>query len=209
MITIAVSKGYLLKETLKIFKKIGIEINENEDISRKLECTDKSGKYRFLFVRPADVPVYVEYGAADFGIAGKDVLLEGSHAVAELIDLGFGYCRLVVAGLKKDKYTPQRLAAGGFKVATKFVNSAAKYFQDQGIDVELIKLYGSVELAPIDGLSDLIVDLVATGTTLKENGLEVVDTIYETTARLIANSVKIKSRYNEFIALAGKIKSAL
>lgn len=208
MLTIALSKGYLMQESIKLFNKIGIAIDQSEDLSRKLEFTDLSGEYRFLVIRPIDVPVYVEYGAADIGIAGKDVLVEGKHPVAELLDLKFGYCRLVVAGMKKENHKVTNFYSG-MRVATKFVHSAEKYFKAKGLEVELIKLYGSVELAPIDGLSDLIVDLVATGRTLKENGLEVIDDIYETTARLIANNVKIKIRYDEVMALAKRIQKAL
>jgi len=208
MLTIALSKGYLMDESLKVFQKIGVKVPAKEDISRKLEFNDLSGNFRFLVLRPIDVPVYVEYGAADLGIAGKDVLIEGEHQVAELIDMKIGYCRLVVAGLKKAGYTPEKICSG-LRVATKFVNSTAAYCKKKGIDVEIIKLYGSVELAPIDGLSDLIIDLVATGKTLKENGLEVIEPIYETTARLIANSVKIKSKYKELMDVATRIKSVI
>jgi ATP phosphoribosyltransferase len=206
MLTIALSKGYLLKEALQLLKKIGLRIPEG-DLSRKLEFADLDRKCRFLIVRPADVPVYVEYGAADLGIAGKDVLLEGNYKLAELLDLKFGYCRLVVAG-RKGAYRPDTLTSG-LRVATKFVNSAAAYFEKLGLDVELIKLYGSVELAPLDGLSDVIVDLVATGKTLQENGLEIIAPVYETTARLIANRVRVKSKYAEIMALAKKVKRAL
>jgi ATP phosphoribosyltransferase len=203
MLTIALSKGYLMNESLKVFQKMGIKIPEG-DLSRKLEFTDVSGNYRFLVIRPSDVPVYVEYGVADLGVAGKDVLIEGDYPVAELLDLKFGFCRLAVAG-KKDA-GPVR---SGMRVATKFTHSAQSFFTSKGIDVELIKLYGSVELAAIDGLADAIVDLVATGRTLKENGLEVWEDIYETTARLIANNVKIKSRYDEVIGFTKKVKAVL
>ncbi|GBR76054.1 ATP phosphoribosyltransferase [Candidatus Termititenax persephonae] len=203
MLTIALSKGYLLDTALKLFKKIGLHFPA-ADISRKLEFMDSTGEYRFLIVRPVDVPVYVEYGTADLGIAGKDILLEGRHKVTELLDLKFGFCRLVLAA-RRGAYRQDTLPTG-LRVATKFSNSAAAYFQKLDLDVELIKLYGSVELAPVDGLSDVIIDLVATGRTLKENGLEVLDEIYQSTARLIANRVKAKSRYREIMALAKKIK---
>ena len=206
MLTIALSKGYLLDEALKVFRKIGLRL-PMEDLARKLEFTDAAREYRFLIVRPADVPVYVEYGAADLGVAGKDVLIEGRHKVTELLDLKFGFCRLVLAALR-GAYRKDTLSAG-LRAATKFVNSAEDYFQGLGLDLELIKLYGSVELAPIDGLSDVIVDLVATGRTLKENGLEILDEIYASTARLIANRVRVKSRYFEIMALAERIKRAV
>jgi len=206
MLTIALAKGYLLKEALKVLEKTGIRLPV-VDLARKLEFTDVQRKYRFLIVRPADVPVYVEYGAADLGVVGKDVLLENDYKLTELLDLKFGYCRLVVAALK-GKYRADTLRSG-LRVAAKYVNSAAAYFEERGLDVELIKLYGSVELAPLDGLSDVIVDLVATGKTLQENGLEIVDEIYDTTARLIANRVKVKSKYPEIMALAKKLKGVL
>lgn len=206
MLTIALSKGYLMKEALKLLEKTGARLPVI-DLTRKLEFMDTQRKYRFLIVRPMDVPVYVEYGAADLGIVGKDVLLENVCKLTELLDLKFGYCRLVVAALK-GRYKSETLHSD-LRVATKFVNSATAYFEKRGLDVELIKLYGSVELAPLDGLSDVIVDLVATGKTLQENGLEIIDEIYDTTARLIANRVKIKSKYTEIMALAKKMKGVL
>lgn len=207
MLTIALSKGYLLKEAFKLFAKVGIEVDPAEAESRKLEIKDKSGNYSFLLLRPADVPVYVEYGAADLGITGWDVLVEGSFKVTKLLDLKFGRCSLVVAGLK-NKYTKETLRSD-LRVATKFVNSAANYFRDKGLDVELIKLYGSVELAPVQGLSDIIVDLTASGTTLKENGLEIIDRVYDATAYLVANSIKVKTKYNDIIKLSSELKKHL
>lgn len=204
MLTIALTKGYLLNESVNLFKKAGIEIEPKEINSRKLKITDRSGKYSFLLLRPADVPVYVEYGAADLGITGHDVLVEGSYKVTRLLDLKYGRCQLVVAGLKK-AFALDKLRSD-LRVATKFVNSAAEYFRDRGLEVEIIKLYGSVELAPSQGLSDLIVDLTATGSTLKENGLEIIDTIYASTANLIANSIKIKTKYNDIIELVKQLK---
>ncbi|MDR2431088.1 MAG: ATP phosphoribosyltransferase [Candidatus Margulisbacteria bacterium] len=206
MLTIALSKGYLLNEALKLCGAAGVRLPA-ADLSRKLEFTDIQQKYRFLIVRPMDVPVYVEYGAADLGIAGKDVLRENSYKLVELLDLKFGYCRLVVAA-QRGRHKAATLVSG-LRAATKYINSAAAYFAGRGLDVELIKMYGSVELAPIDGLSDVIVDLVATGKTLQENGLEIVAEIYDTTARLVANRVKVKSKYPEIMALAGRMKRVL
>lgn len=208
MLTIGLAKGYLMKEALELFKKAGLEFENLEEQSRKLEFFDQSGSYRFLVLRPSDVPVYVEYGAADLGIAGKDVLLEGDFKVAELLDLKYGYCQLVVAALKKDQYKKNNLGSD-LRIATKFTNSASQYFKNKGLNIELIKLYGSVELAPIGGLSDLIVDLVATGKTIKENGLEIVDTIYESTARLIANSIKVRTNYQKIITLTERLARLL
>jgi ATP phosphoribosyltransferase len=207
MLTIALSKGYLLKEAFKLFAKVGIEVDPAEAESRKLQITDKSGQYSFLLLRPADVPVYVEYGAADLGITGLDVLVEGSFNVTKLLDLRFGRCSLVVAGLK-GRFTKDTLRSD-LRVATKFVNSAADYFRNKGLEVELIKLYGSVELAPVQGLSDVIVDLTASGKTLKENGLDIIDDVYDATAYLVANSIKVKTKYNDIIKLANALKKQL
>ncbi|MBU0581348.1 MAG: ATP phosphoribosyltransferase [Candidatus Margulisbacteria bacterium] len=204
-LTIALSKGYLLTESLKVLKKIGIEIEDPESLSRKLSFYDKSKQYKFLVIRPTDVPVYVEHGAADIGIAGKDILVEGQESVAELLDLKFGYCRLVVAALKgaKNIYKPN------IRIATKFINSTEEFFKNKGIKAEIIKLYGSVELAPKVGLAEAVVDLVATGSTLKENGLEIMETILESTARLIANKVRLRINYSEIYSLASKIQSVI
>jgi ATP phosphoribosyltransferase len=202
MIRIAVAKGYLFKETVKIFNQLGIEVDLT-DADRKLFLFDKSKKFQFLLVRPSDVPVYVEHGAAELGVVGKDILHEQSAPVVELLDLKFGFCRLAVAGLKNAKLK------NNIRVATKFVNSAKEFFIQKGLKAEIIKLYGSVELGPIVGLSDVIVDLVATGKTLKENGLEVMETILESTARLIANPVLLQAKYNELMPLVTKIKNKL
>jgi ATP phosphoribosyltransferase len=208
MLTIALAKGYLLKDTQKLFKKAGIEIADSELNSRKLKIFDKSKNFCFLLLRPADVPVYVEHGVADLGVTGRDVLIEGSFQVTKLLDLKYGRCKLVVAANKKDNYTKAKLAAD-LRVATKFINSADTYIKARGLAVELIKLYGSVELAPQGNLSDIIVDLVATGSTLKENGLEIIDTIYESTALLVANSIKMRAKYNDIIGLAKLIKAQI
>lgn len=208
MLTVALSKGYLLDEAMQLFGKVGIQVaHKKEELSRKLEFYDVTGNYRFLVIRPTDVPVYVECGAADIGVSGRDVILEGEYKVAQLLDLKFGYCRLATAGIK-GQFTPESYFSG-MRVATKFVNSATQFFKQRGIDIELIKLYGSVELAPLDGLSDIIVDLVATGRTLKEHGLEVIEPIYETTARLIANSVKVKTKYAEIMDITKRIQKFL
>ncbi len=205
MLTIALSKGYLLGEALKVFKAVGIEIEDPEKSSRKLVFFDKTGKYKFLVIRPTDVPVYVEHGAADIGIAGKDILEEAKDSVAELLDLKFGYCRLVTAAPKgvTDIYKPN------VRIATKFVNSTEKYFASRGVKAEIIKLYGSVELSPLVGLSDAIVDLTASGTTLRENGLEIIDTILESTARLVANKIRLRVNYEPIYELSRKVQKVI
>jgi ATP phosphoribosyltransferase len=202
MIRVAVAKGYLFKETVKIFNELGIKVDLT-DADRKLFIFDQSKKFQFLLVRPSDVPVYVEHGAAELGVVGKDILHEQSSPVVELLDLKFGYCRLAVAGLKNAKLK------NNIRVATKFVNSAKEFFIQKGLKAEIIKLYGSVELGPIVGLSDVIVDLVATGKTLKENGLEIMETILESTARLIANPILLQANYDELMPLVKKIQNKL
>lgn len=183
-ITIGIPKGYLFNESLEFFKSHGIEIAEISD--RTLIFYDKTKRYRFLILRPTDVTVYVQNGVVDMGICGLDIVRETKPDLIVLKDLGFGYCRLSVATdiNKKDKNF-----TNGDKVATKFVNSTKFFFDKKGIKADIIKLYGSVELAAITGLSDYIVDLIATGKTLKENGLVEVQTIYESTAHLLVNRV--------------------
>ncbi len=184
VVTIGVAKGYLLKESLAFFNKLGIEPSEFSD--RQLIFFDKTKKYRFMLLRPTDVPVYVEHGVVDIGITGMDIIKENKPDVIVLKDLGFGQCRLVVCNSelsKNDEFF------SGLKVATKFVECTKEYFNNLGIKVDLIKLYGSVELAAITGLSDFIVDLVASGQTLKENKLKEVAPIFSSTAHLVVNKV--------------------
>jgi ATP phosphoribosyltransferase len=185
-LTIAIAKGRLQDETLDMFRRAGIALAKESLASRRLLIEDESGRYSFIFVKPSDVPVYVEYGVADVGVCGRDVLMESAADVQEPLDLGFGRCRLVVAGKQESAergYNPLTTA----RVATKYPRVTADYFQRKGVPVELIELSGSVELAPLLGLSEHIVDLVETGRTLRENELVVIDTIIESTARLIVN----------------------
>jgi ATP phosphoribosyltransferase len=185
-LTIAIAKGRLQDDTLDMFRRAGIALAEESLASRRLLIEDDSGQYNFIFVKPFDVPVYVEYGIADAGVCGLDVLMEYSADVQEPVDLGFGRCRLVVAGKSESAergYNPLTT----LRVATKYPRVTADYFQRKGVPVELINLSGSVELAPLLGLSEHIVDLVETGRTLRENDLVIIDTIVESTARLIVN----------------------
>lgn len=205
-ITIACSKGYLLEESIKIFNKIGITFSEDLTKSRKLYTFDDSGSIRILQIRPWDVPVYVEQGAADLGIMGKDVIWEKEEDVVSLLDLNFGACDLVIAGLNKievDKL-PHYL-----RIATKYPNSTQKYFQKLGLKVKIIKMYGAIELGPMTGLCDLVCDLTATGKTLKENKLHIIDTVFKSTACLVANPVSMRFEYNRICDLAQKIKNVL
>ncbi len=190
MITIALPKGRLMDESLSMLLSCGIEVEAPS--SRKLFFFDKNGKYKFLIVRAQDVATYVEYAAADLGVVGRDVLVESNSDVFELLDLGIGYCKMVVAGKDRNCLNEKTSTV---RVATKFVNTAKDYFLKKGVNAEVIKLYGSIELAPILGLSDCIVDIVSTGRTLKENGLHVIEEIFESTAILISNKISYYTKY--------------
>lgn len=193
-ITIAIPKGRILEESVELFKKIGIDCDELLSKSRKLIFENEGQKMRYMIVRATDVPTYVEYGAADLGIVGKDTLMEQEKDVYEPLDLKFGYCRMMVAepaGLARND-DPSRWT--NIRIATKYPHVAEKYFAAKGVQVEIIKLYGSIELAPLVGLSERIVDLVSTGETLKQNGLVEVETIAEITTRLIVNRASLKTK---------------
>ena len=193
MLTIALSKGRILDQTLPLLNKAGISISKSELESRKLILDTNLNDVKVIVIRASDVPVFVQHGAADIGIAGKDVLLEhGANGIFELLDLGISKCRLMVAS-KKD----QDLNKSALKVATKYVKSAKKYFYKQGKQVEVIKLYGAMELAPIVGLSDCIVDLVDTGNTLKANNLVPLELIQEISSRLIVNSAAFNTKHKD------------
>ena len=200
-LTIAVPKGYLFEETIKLFKQIDIHF-ENLDESRKLFTYDTTGKYKLLKIRPWDVPVYVEQGAADLGIVGKDVLYEQDPNVVTLKDCHFGGCKLVLAGPKKIGINDIK---HGAKIVTKYPYSTKKYFAALGKKVSVIKLYGAIELAPLTGLGDYICDLTATGATLKEHDLHIIDTVVESTAHLIANPVGLKIYYDLIVQLTKSI----
>lgn len=205
MLTIALSKGRILNESLPLLNKIGIEIDQAELASRKLILDTNFDDIKVVILRAQDVPVYVQHGATDIGIAGKDVLLEHKgQGLYELLDLNIAKCKLKIAAksYKHLENTP-------LKVATKYVNSARKYFQQQSRQVEIIKLYGAMELAPIINLADAIVDLVDTGNTLKANGLKAFDTIYSISSRLIVNSASYKTKNTEIKYWLNLIKSKL
>lgn len=177
-LTIALSKGRMQDDALALFARAGIVVEESELKSRKLIIHSADQKYAFILVKPGDVPTYVEYGVADAGICGRDVLLESDADVHEPLDLKFGYCRIAVAGKREMLGQDYNLLAT-VRVATKYQRIASEYFQQKGVPIEVIPLSGSVELAPLIGLSDRIVDLVETGRTLKENGLDVIEVITE------------------------------
>ncbi|NEO14287.1 MULTISPECIES: ATP phosphoribosyltransferase [unclassified Moorena] len=193
MITIALPKGALLKDSIKLLQSVGLDFSTFLDsANRQLQIQDPSQTAQALLVRAQDVPVYVEYGQAQLGIVGYDVLREKAPIVATLGDLHFGYCRMSLAVRAASSYrSPLDLPAHG-RVASKFVHCAREYFNNLDLPVEIIPLYGSVELGPITGMSEAIVDLVSTGRTLKENGLIEIDILYESTARLIAHPISYR-----------------
>ncbi|MCI0487522.1 MAG: ATP phosphoribosyltransferase [Blastocatellia bacterium] len=207
-LTIALAKGRLQDEAIEFFRRAGIVVPDEARRSRRLLLDDESGRYSFIFVKPADVPVYVEYGVADAGVCGRDVLMESDADVHEPLDLGFGRCRLVVAGKPESEergYNPLATA----RVATKFPRITADYFQQRGVPVEVIVLSGSVELAPALGLSEHIVDLVETGRTLRENGLVVIDEITESTARLIVNRASYHLKRDAMARLIANLRTCI
>ncbi len=185
-LTIALSKGRMQDDALEIFGRAGIAVDEADLHSRRLLVKSSDQRFNFIFVKPSDVPTYVEYGVADAGVCGLDVLMESRADVHEPLDLLIGRCSIAVAGRREVVGQDYNLLAT-VRVATKYPRIATAYFQERGIPIEVVTLSGSVELAPVLGLSDRIVDLVETGRTLKENGLEVIDIITESTARLIVN----------------------
>jgi len=193
MLTIALSKGRILDQTLPLLEKAGLSVSKKELESRKLILDTNLENVKVIVIRASDVPVFVQHGAADFGIAGKDVLLEhGADGVFELLDLGISKCRLMVASKVN-----QSLDKSTLKVATKYVKSAKEYFFSKGQQVEVIKLSGAMELAPIVGLSDCIVDLVDTGNTLKANSLVPLELIHDISSRLIVNAAAFNTKHSQ------------
>lgn len=198
-ITFALAKGRLARKTIEILSEIGITCKEMDEKNRKLLFTSDDGRFRFFLSKASDVPTYVDYGVADIGIVGKDTILEENRNVYEVLDLGFGACKMVVAG---DVSKKELLESGKFmRVATKYPNIAKRYFEEKNMSVEMIKLHGSVELGPIVALSDVIVDIVESGATLKENGLVVLDEIVALSARCIVNTASMKVKHQEIDAL--------
>jgi ATP phosphoribosyltransferase len=194
-ITIAIPKGRILQESVALFGKIGIDCQELLSDTRKLIFESTVQRMRYMIVRATDVPTYVEYGCADLGIVGKDTLLEQEKELYEPLDLKFGYCRMVVAEPAELSRDDDPAGWTNIRIATKYPNFTERYFTGKGVQVEIIKLYGSIELAPLVGLSERIVDLVSTGETLKQNGLVEVETIAEITTRLIVNRASLKTKH--------------
>ena len=206
VITFALAKGRLAEQALSLLENMGFDCSEPRNPGRQLVLWDRKNNVRFILVKPSDVPTYVDHGVADLGVVGKDTILEHGSSFYELLDLGFGKCRFALATKKGDKFF------GGYDVktiASKYPNVARSFFESKGMDVEIVKIEGSVELAPLLELSDGIVDIVETGTTLKENGLEVIEDIAPISARLIVNTVSMKLKKDSIDALVEKMIKAL
>jgi len=209
MLTVAIPKGRILEESVDLFGRIGIDCSEILSSSRKLIFEDEASRMRYMIVRATDVPTYVEYGAADMGIVGKDTLMEQEKDLYEPLDLRFGQCRLMVAEPANLARTDDPSRWSNIRIATKYPNITEKYFAAKGIQVEIIKLYGSIELAPLVGLSERIVDLVSTGETLRQNGLVEVETIAEITTRLIVNRASLKTRQRRITSIIQRMEQVL
>lgn len=205
MVNIALPKGRLGEKVYAMLERSGFGCDGVTENSRKLIFENASADVRYFWVKPSDVSIYVERGAADIGIAGKDILLEYSPDVYELLDLNIGKCRMAIAGKRDFRDDNKRT----LKVATKFVNIARKHYASVSRDIDIIKLNGSIELAPILGLSDVIVDIVETGTTLKENDLVVLDTIVPISARLISNKASFKFKTDEIEKIVESVRGQI
>ena len=205
-ISIALTKGRLEEETIKVLDKANFDPSELKDKGRKLVFKDKKEDIKYFLVKAADSITYVEHGVADLGVVGKDTILESDNNCYEVLDLGFGKCGFIVASLPENDIFKK---VGHVKIGTKYPKVAKEYFKNKGMDVEVIKIEGSVELAPILGLCDGIVDIMETGTTLKENGLVVLDRICEISARLIVNKASFKMKQNEIWEFIDRIKEVI
>lgn len=207
MLTVALPKGALLKDSINLLKSVGLDFSGFLDASnRQLQIPDANGVAKGLLVRTHDVPVYVEYGQAQLGIAGYDVLREKQPQVAHLVDLGFGQCRMSVAVKKSSPYRSALELPTHCRVASKFVHCAREYFDSLDLPVEIVPLYGSVELGPITGMSEAIVDLVSTGRTLRENDLMELEVLYHSTARLIAHPLSYRLDQDGLSDVIAKIR---
>lgn len=205
MLNIALPKGRLGEKAYKLLEDIGYKCSEFDSGKRKLVFTDKKNGVSYFWVKPSDVAIYVERGVADVGVVGKDILLEQEPDVYELEDLKMGICRMAVAAKKDFEDDTERV----LRVATKFVNVARRHYEGEGRQIDVIKLNGSIELAPILGLSDVIVDIVETGTTLKENDLEVKETLFPVSARLIAGKAAYRFKNEEIERLLMSVREVL
>lgn len=205
MLTIAIAKGRLQEQAVRLLARAGVKIAASDLASRRLTVDDESGRYRLIFVKPSDVPVYVEHGIADCGVVGRDVLLEANADLLLPLDLRIAPCKLVVATTNDTSL----IDGGMLRVATKYPSLAAAHFGARGVPVEIIQLVGSVELAPVLGLADCIVDLMETGRTLKENGLRVVEEIIDSTAQLVVNRASYLLKSAAVAELIGSLSAVL
>ena len=204
-LTIALSKGRIFKETLPLLAHAGIEAVDDPETSRKLILDTNHDDVKLVIIRASDVPTYVQYGAADLGVAGKDVLMEhGGAGLYEPLDLGIARCRLMVAGREPWSEQTQRL-----RIATKYVQSTRRYYADRQEQVEIIKLYGAMELAPMMDLADLIVDIVDSGNTLRANGMEPLEEIAAVSSRLVVNKAAMRSRYRSIQRVVDDLAAVL
>ena len=206
-ITIALAKGRLAEMAEDLLERCGLDVSELREDSRKLVFYDRKNDVRSLLVKPTDVPVYVDHGVADLGVVGKDTLLEAGRPLYEMLDLRYGQCDICVAGYAEKKR--EEITSAVTRVATKYPRIAKMYYQQKGENIEIIKLNGSIELGPILGLSDVIVDIVESGRTLKENGLSVLETVCAVSARLVVNRVSLKTKYEAIAPLIAKMKEEL
>ncbi len=207
-ITIALPKGKLFNKSLRLLERVGYSAENVTEDSRKLVISNEETKVRFIIAKTVDVPTYVEYGAADIGIVGKDTILEEARNIYEVLDLGFGKCRMCICGPKESKELLQHHEL--IRVATKYPRIAKDYFYNKKHQtVEIIKLNGSIELAPIVGLAEVICDIVETGSTLRENGLEVLEEVCPLSARMVVNQVSMKMEHERITKLITDLKSVL
>ena len=207
-LTIALPKGKLFSLSANLFEKVGVTAEHLSEKSRKLIISNDECKVRFIITKTSDVPTYVEYGAADIGVIGKDVLVESGQDVYELLDLGFGKCRLMMA-VPREERRSRLLDYAHTRVATKYPHIAEQFFAQQGMQMEYIKLNGSIELGPLVGLSESIVDIAETGTTLVENDLEEIAHIMDVSARLIVNRVSFKLKFDRIYRIVNDLKQVL
>jgi len=205
-VTIALPKGRLLPDCVKTLSEVGIRAEEDLSTTRRLLVPSEDGTVRFLIIRDKDLPTYVDYGAADMGIVGKDVLTESKRNILEPLDLGFGYCRIVVAQPAAAPGPGSISGWGHTRVATKYPYIAERHFGARGEQIEIIELYGSIELAPLVGLADRIVDLVSTGETLRQNNLVEVQDVMEVTARLVVNRASMKIKAERLVPIIEAIR---
>lgn len=191
VITFALAKGRLAEQAFTLLEQLGIDCSEPRNPGRQLVLWDKRSNVRFILVKPSDVPTYVDHGVADLGVVGKDTLLESSRPLYEVLDLTFGKCRLCIAGYAEQQHSATRAT---LRVATKYPGIARSYYDGKGQTIEIIELHGSVELGPVIGLSDVILDIVESGSTLRANGLTVLEEVCDCSARLVVNRVSMKTK---------------